>query len=327
MIHARAPLRISLAGGGTDVPPYPALVGGAVLSATIDLFGYASVDPLDSDSLELHSPDLDTAASLSGRQRLADSVLRDASSRGARVVLHCDAPPGSGLGSSSSLIVAMCAALCTAAGEAPTAYELAERAYRIERVDLGIPGGMQDQYAAAFGGFNFIEFGADGVLVNPLRVAPDVLAELHGSLLLVPAPVVARRSTGILERQIAAYERKDEGVMEALGRLRELAVSLKATLLRGDLSSMAELLHEGWIEKQRLAEGIGTPEIEELYREARRLGATGGKLLGAGGGGYVLLMAPFEARGDLARRLREKGVEPVNFSFTNRGVHAWHARA
>src|SRR5439155_5169339 len=120
------------------------------------------------------------------------------------VTLHCDAPPGSGLGSSSSLIVCMCAALCQAAGQAPTTYELAERAVRIERVDLGIPGGLQDHYAAAFGGFNFIEFGAEGVLVNPMRLQPDVLAELHGSLLLVPTAAVARRSAGILGRQVAA---------------------------------------------------------------------------------------------------------------------------
>ena len=295
-----------------------------MLSATIDLFAYASVRRRTDGRVRLHSPDLGTSVALSGRERLAHSVLNDAAvDRGADVVLHCDVPPGSGLGASSSLIVAMYAALCEAAGEALTPYEMAERACRVERVDLGIPGGLQDQYAATFGGFNFIEFGADGVLVNPLRLRPDVLAELHGSLLLVPTPAIARRSTGILERQVAAYERKDATVMDALHRLRQQALDMKASLLRGDLAVMAGLLHEGWLTKQKLADGIATQEIDDLYAEARRLGATGGKLLGAGGGGFLLLMAPFEARGDLARALRDRGAPPLNFSFTDHGVQVW----
>jgi D-glycero-alpha-D-manno-heptose-7-phosphate kinase len=204
-----------------------------------------------------------------------------------------------------------------------TPYDLAERAWRIERIDLGIPGGMQDQYAAAFGGWNFIEFGPDGVLVNPLRLRADVLAELHGSMLLVPTPAIARRSTGILGRQVAAYERRDEVVLAALARLKQLAIDMKACLLRGDLQGIGDLLHEGWIAKQQLAEGIATPEIDELYALARRLGATGGKLLGAGGGGFLLLMTPFEARGGVSRALRQQGIQPVNFSFTDNGVQVW----
>ena len=326
MIHSRAPLRISLAGGGTDVPPYPALEGGAVLSTTIDLFAYASVRPRHDGEIRIQSPDLEESAALSGRVDLARSVLDDSDhSGGADVVLHCDAPPGSGLGSSSSLIVSMCAALCRTAGQAPTPYELADRAVRIERVDLGIPGGLQDHYAAAFGGFNFIEFGGDGVLVNPLRLQPDVLAELHGSLLLVPTAAVARRSAGILGRQVAAYERKDDAVIDALRRLKEQAVSLKAGLLKGDLTAVAALLDEGWHTKRLLAEGISTPEIDDLYATARQLGAVGGKLLGAGGGGFLLLMTRFDERGRVARALRDKGIAPVNFSFTDQGVQVWGA--
>jgi D-glycero-alpha-D-manno-heptose-7-phosphate kinase len=328
VIRARAPLRVSLAGGGTDVPPYPMLRGGAVLSSTVDLFAYASVEPRADGILELRSPDLATSAALSGRERIASMVLRESDhAGGADVVLHCDVPPGSGLGSSSSLIVAMCAALCDAAGEAPTPYELAERAWRIERLQLGILGGMQDQYAAAFGGFNFIEFGADSVLVNPLRVRPDVLAELHGSLLLLPTPNVARRSTGILERQVAAYERKERVVLAALDQLKQQALDMKVSVLRGDLEAMADLLHEGWHTKRLLASGIATPEIDALYEEARRLGALGGKLLGAGGGGFLLLMVPFEGRGSLVRSLRDRGLQPVNFSFTEQGVQVWRNRS
>ncbi len=330
VVHARAPLRISFAGGGTDVPPYPEQAGGAVLSATIDWAAYASVHRGTDGSVHLSSPDLSTAAAISGRQELARVVLDDvlgSAEGGADVTLSCDAPPGSGLGSSSSLIVAMAAAMADLDGAPLGPYELAERAVRLERHDLGVPGGLQDQYAATFGGFNFIEFTGDGVLVHPLRLRSDVLAELHGSLVLVPAPVTSRRSSGILTRQIAATTARDAGTIERLDRLKALAIALRTSLLRGDLTGFAHLLHEGWTAKRELADGITTDGIDELYRHARDLGALGGKLLGAGGGGYLLLMVPFERRGGIIRALREAGAAPVNFAFTDSGVRTWRARS
>jgi D-glycero-alpha-D-manno-heptose-7-phosphate kinase len=322
-VHARAPLRISFAGGGTDVPPYPELRGGAVLSATIDLFAYASVTPTRrGTSGQFQSPDLDTAAALSGRHALVQSVL-DSFAHDADVTLHCDAPPGSGLGSSSSLIVALTAALSELTGEAMTLYELAARAVVIERQELAIPGGHQDQYAAAFGGFNFIEFDADGALVTPLRLRPEVRAELQSTLLLLPTPTVQRRSSGILKRQIDAYERKDDEVLRALETIKEQAVRAKTCVLRGDLEGLGEVLREGWRSKQRLASGIATDEIEELYEQAIALGALGGKLLGAGGGGYLLLMVPFTRRGEVISRLAERGLVPRSFSFVEGGARAW----
>jgi D-glycero-alpha-D-manno-heptose-7-phosphate kinase len=327
VIHARAPLRISFAGGGTDVPPYPEQSGGAVLSATIDWAAYASVRRADDGSVRLRSPDLSTAAAISGRQELAQVVLDDLlGSRldhGADVTLSCDAPPGSGLGSSSSLIVAMAAALADLDGAPLGPYELAARAVRLEREDLGVPGGLQDQYAATFGGFNFIEFTADGALVHPLRLRSDVLAELHGSLVLMPAPVTSRRSSGILTRQIDAIAAREVDTIGRLDRLKELAIALRTTLLTGDLPGFADVLHEGWQAKRRLASGITTDGIDELYAHARDLGARGGKLLGAGGGGYLLVMVPFERRGGFVRDLRDHGIEPVHFAFTESGVRTW----
>jgi D-glycero-alpha-D-manno-heptose-7-phosphate kinase len=294
-----------------------------VLSATIDLYAYASVaPPVSGQRARFRSPDLETSAALSGREGLARSVLQSFAQH-ADVTLHCDAPPGSGLGSSSSLIVALSSALCELSNEVLTPYGLAERAIQIERGDLEIPGGYQDQYAAAFGGFNFIEFGGDGVLVNPLRVRADVLAELQSNLLLVPTPTVQRRSSGILNRQIAAYERKDQGVFDALHLMKTHAVAAKACVLRGDLGGLAEILNDGWATKRRLADGIATEEIDELYDDALSLGAIGGKLLGAGGGGFLLLMVPFPARGDLVRGLASRGLMPANFSFVDQGAHAW----
>ena len=322
-VHARAPLRISFAGGGTDVPPYPQLRGGAVLSATIDLFAYASVTPTRSGTAgQFQSPDLDTSAALSGRQALARSVL-ESFAHDADVTLHCDAPPGSGLGSSSSLIVALTAALGELTGETMTLYELAARAVDIERHQLAIPGGHQDQYAAAFGGFNFIEFDAEGALVSPLRLRPEVRAELQSTLLLLPTPTVQRRSSGILRRQIDAYERKDQDVLRALHAIKEQALQAKTCLLRGDLHGLGEVLREGWSSKRQLASGIATDEIEELYDQAVTLGALGGKLLGAGGGGYLLLMVPFAKRGDVVSRLGARGLVPRSFSFVEGGARAW----
>lgn len=328
VVHARAPLRISFAGGGTDVPPYPQQAGGAVLSATIDWAAYASVRGGTDGAVRLSSPDLSTAAAISGRQQLARVVLDDLGGpHGAEVTLSCDAPPGSGLGSSSSLIVAMAAALADLQGSALGPYELADRAVRLERRDLGVPGGLQDQYAATFGGFNFIEFTGDGVLVHPLRLRTDVLAELHGCLVMVPAPVTSRRSSGILERQIAATRSREADTLARLDRLKELAIQLRTHLLRGDLGGFADVLHENWQAKRRLADGITTDGIDELYARARDLGALGGKLLGAGGGGYLLLMVPFERRGGFIRELRDAGATPVNFSFTDGGVRTWRHRA
>jgi len=254
------------------------------------------------------------------------SVL-DHSGDDADVMLHCDAPPGSGLGSSSSLVVALSAALAQRSGEALSPYELAERAVQIERGDLGIPGGLQDQYAASFGGFNFIEFEADGVLVNPLRLRPDAIAELQSSMVLVPTPKVKRRSGGILEHQVAAYERQDPAVVAALREIKGQAVSAKSCLLRGDLPGLAEVLDEGWKSKRHLAPGVATAEIDELYDASLQLGAAGGKLLGAGGGGYLLILVPFRQRGDLVAGLRRMGREALHLSFSDLGAHAWHAKA
>jgi len=164
------------------------------------------------------------------------------------------------------------------------------------------------------------------VLVNPLRIRPEILAELQGSLLVLPTASVQRRSEGILRRQIEAYERQDPDVLEALGRLKEQARTAKWCVLRGDLGGLAEVLDEGWRTKRLLAEGVATSEIDQLYADARALGALGGKLLGAGGGGYLLLLVPFERRGHVVSRLRKLGLSPSGVSFTDHGAQAWRAR-
>ncbi|HVM11780.1 MAG TPA: GHMP kinase [Actinomycetota bacterium] len=331
-IRAKAPLRISFAGGGTDVEPYPTEHGGAVLSATIDLYAFASLQPRDDGEHSVETDDGGSARYASrqdlvfdGHLDLVKAVLRHtAPDRGFDLHLSSDAPPGSGLGTSSALVVAMLAALGEATREPVTPYELASRAYQVERVDLRQAGGMQDQYASAFGGFNFIEFfGPDRVIVNPLRIRSDVLNELHGSLLLCHTGIT-RTSGGILRRQVAGY-RSGETV-DTLGRIRDLAVEMKEALLVGDLDRFAKGLTRGWEEKRTLAEGITNDRVEDLYQRAMASGAIAGKLLGAGGGGFLLLFCPFRRRARVAEAMESAGARVVRFHFEERGAETWRAR-
>jgi D-glycero-alpha-D-manno-heptose-7-phosphate kinase len=205
-----------------------------------------------------------------------------------------------------------------------TDYELAELAWRIEREDLGIRGGKQDQYAAAFGGFNFIEFHPDAVVVNPLRMDQETLNELEYSLLLCYTGRT-RLSGRILERQIASYVERRSEVVEALEAQKALAVALKNALLRRQLRDFGGLLHEAWETKKRLDQGISSPAIDEMYDEARRAGAVGGKLLGAGGGGYLLLYCRFDRKHRVAETLERLGGQVVEFGFESRGLQTWEA--
>jgi D-glycero-alpha-D-manno-heptose-7-phosphate kinase len=299
---ASAPLRISFAGGGTDVPPYPATYGGAVLSVTIDRCATADLRPRADGDYHVESLDLMARAAFApheltfnGHLDLVKAVLRELAAsrpgRGLDLTLATDAPPGSGLGSSSALVVAMLAAVGAATGRRWSPAELARTAYQVERVDLKIEGGMQDQYAAAFGGLNFIEFhGDDRVEVRPLRVDGDTLEELERSLLLAWSGQ-SRTDGGILRRQVDGVLAGSAESLATLDALKRLAETMRDALLGGDLATFAEGLHEGWRQKRRLATGIATPRLDELYAVGRAAGAAGGKVLGAGGGGFLLFYA------------------------------------
>ncbi len=332
-IRARAPLRISFSGGGTDVMPYPVDHGGCVLSVTIDLYSFASLRPREDSHYEVSSDEGPARytkpedMAFDGHLDLVKACLQDmAPHTGLDLHLFCDAPPGSGLGSSSALVVAMLAAVAELNHTPLTPYELAERAYRVERVQLQQVGGMQDQYACTFGGFNFIEFlGEDRVVVNPLRVPEDVESELHGSLLLCYTGMT-RVSGGILRRQVEGYRSGRKDSVDSLERIKSLTLELKEALLTGDLPSFAEILDESWHAKRKLAEGITNDRIEELVEHAKRSGALAGKLLGAGGGGYLLLFCPFDRRPAIAQAMEEAGARVVRFNFAPSGVQTWRVR-
>jgi len=333
--RARAPLRISFCGGGTDVSPYPEEHGGMVLSATINQYAYASLRPRRDSRLTLASLDYDVVARydhprrlrLDGNLDLIKAVVRAFKvRRGADLWVHSDAPPGSGLGSSSTLVVALIGVMSEWLGRPLSGYEVAELAYRIERVDLGLAGGRQDQYAAAFGGFNFIEFLGDTTVVNPLRIRPDVLNELEYRLLLCYMGQT-RQSAKIIERQTAAYRAGRTAVVQALHRLREETLEMKKALLLGRVDALGELLHQAWEAKKKLDDNISNSHVDRLYQLARREGAIGGKMPGAGGGGYFLLLARFDRKHRVAAALEKHGGQVVPFQFERRGLVTWSSGA
>ncbi|MEM0129356.1 MAG: GHMP kinase [Thermoplasmata archaeon] len=344
-VRSKAPMRISFAGGGTDVSPYPETRGGAVLNGSIDKYAFATVRVRDDrqGQLSVRSVDYDMSARYSltadyaydGQLDLVKAsikVLRSYAAdrlragRSIELTIHSDAPPGSGLGSSSTVCVALVGAFAHYYHQPWTPYEIAEIAYQIEREELGIRGGRQDQYAATFGGFNFMEFYGDRTVVAPLKIPRGVINELSYRLLLCYTGVT-RYSGGIIERQQAGIRDPQSDSMAALDATKQLALDMKNELLRGNVDELGRLLDAGWQLKKRFAEGITNPQIDAFYAKAREAGAIGGKLLGAGGGGHLLLFCDFERRSEVIRAIRSMGGEPVDFAFEFDGLQTWNVRS
>jgi D-glycero-alpha-D-manno-heptose-7-phosphate kinase len=336
IVRSKAPLRISFAGGGTDITPYADECGGVVLSATIDKYAYGSlrlrsdravtVQSLDYDIMAKYN--LDDELSYDGELDLVKAVIKNmegANAHGCDFFLHSDAPPGSGLGSSSTMVVALIGLFRHLQRLPLTNYEIAELAYHIERVDLAIRGGMQDQYAAVFGGFNFMEFARSAVIVNPLRIDRDIINELEYNLLLCYTGRT-RLSDNIIATQVANYVDRKVDVVRAMDELKAITVQMKNALLQGRLTDFGGLMHEAWSHKKRFADQITTPAIDALYETARAHGAIGGKILGAGGGGYLMLYCRFGRKHIVAEELEKLGAQAVEFTFEPFGLQTWEAR-
>jgi D-glycero-alpha-D-manno-heptose-7-phosphate kinase len=337
--RARAPLRLGLAGGGTDVSPYCDLFGGHVMNVTIDKYAYATIDSAPSGMLELAALDSgfneqvdpdSVLESCEGELRLLKGVYaricRDflgGRMEPVRIRTHSDAPPGSGLGSSSTLVVALVSAFVEHYNLPLGEYEVAHLAYQVEREDLGLSGGKQDHYAAAFGGFNFMEFYSDDrVIVNPLRIKNWVWAELEASLVLYFTGV-SRESAEIIDEQARNVSESRQSSIEAMHRLKQEAVQMKEAILRADLLAFAATLQSGWEAKKQMAASITNPLIDGIERLAFANGAIAAKVSGAGGGGFMMFQCAPEDRVQLRRTLAAQGGEAMDFHFTLDGANSW----
>jgi D-glycero-alpha-D-manno-heptose-7-phosphate kinase len=343
MIHrSKAPLRIGLAGGGTDVSPYSDLYGGAILNATLSLYAHATIEPLESREIILQGMDrkeelrfaegatLD-ALPVDGKLDLLKGVYnrirRDYGwqGKGFRLSTFVDAPAGSGLGTSSTLVVAIIGAFTEMLRLPLGEYDMAHLAYDIERKDLRMAGGKQDQYAATFGGVNYMEFyKEDRVIVNPLRVKQQYLFELENNLLLYYT-ATSRESARIIEVQSRNVLDKKEKSIEAMHQLKNQAQLMKEALLKGRIHEIGEILDFGFRQKQQMAEGISNAHIDNIYEQAKKAGATGGKISGAGGGGFMTFYCPGIAKYRVMDVLAQLGGHCQPYNFTGHGLTTWTA--
>lgn len=338
-VRARAPLRLGLAGGGTDLSPYCDEFGGAVLNCTIDRYAYCFIEPSGDGMLHFAAHDLGvdeslppTVAGLAGAQlpihagvyrRMLTQFANGGVWPALKVTSYVDAPPGSGLGSSSALVVAMVEAFRTLLGLPLGLYDVAHLAFEIERIDLKLSGGKQDQYAAAFGGANFIEFLAgDRVIVNPLRVSRGFMNELETSLVTCFTGL-SRHSDAIIEEQQHHMTTADRSAMDSLHQLKRDAVEMKQALLRGEIRHVAEILNRSWLAKKRTARSVSNRHIEALHAAAMDHGAIAGKVSGAGGGGFFMFIVPPQNRVKLIRNLNQMQATASAVHFTGEGAESW----
>ena len=338
IVRARAPLRLGLAGGGTDVAPYCDIHGGYVLNATLDRYAYAVIKTLDDSTLRFVATDqqletvkdISAPLTLNGKLDLHKAVYKHMIEHynGGRPIplelsTFCDAPAGSGLGSSSTLVVVMIRAFAELLNLPLDDYTIAHLAFNIERVDCGLQGGRQDQYSATFGGFNFMEFYAnERAVINPLRIKNWIICELEASLVLFYTGV-SRESARIIADQSNNIKSGSVEAMEAMHGIKREALVMKECLLKGDFGGIVDSMRQGWDSKKRSAKTVSNPHMDEIYDAAINAGALSGKVSGAGGGGFMMFFVPTERRMDVIRTLNKFKGQVSNCHFTKYGTQAW----
>jgi D-glycero-alpha-D-manno-heptose-7-phosphate kinase len=338
VVRARAPLRLGLAGGGTDVAPYCDMHGGYILNAAIDRYAYAIIKTLDQPVVRFAATDqqmekvtpAEVPLPLNGKLDLHTAVYNHVvqNFNGGRPIpielsTFCDAPPGSGLGSSSTLVVAMISAFAELLNLPLDDYTIAHMAYRIERVDCGLQGGRQDQYSAAFGGFNFMEFYAEErAVINPLRIRNWIICEMEASLVLYFTGV-SRESAQIIADQASNLNSGTADSLKAMHAIKREALAMKECLLRGDFPGIVESMRLGWENKKRTAKTVSNPHMDAIHDAAIKAGALAGKVSGAGGGGFMWFFVPTEKHMDVIRTLNGFGGQVSNCHFTKHGRQAW----
>ena len=340
IFRSKAPLRLGLAGGGTDVSPYCDIHGGAVLNAAITMYAYASLEPRSDGKTIFHSIDKGTRVEAISEEIINtddpvyvlhngvyNRIVREFADAPLSFQLstYVDAHPGSGLGTSSTLVVAMVGAFVEWLKLPLGDYEIARLAYEIERIDLNMAGGKQDQYAATFGGFNFMEFHNrdDKVVVNPLRIRAEYLYELEFNTVLYQTGT-SRYSSKIIEDQSRNVIQENKDAIEAMHQLKEQAILMKEAILKGNLAEIGPLLDYGWSSKKRTSGSISNATIDDIYDTAIKAGSTGGKISGAGGGGYMMFYCPGNTRYKVIEALLRKfGGEFRRFQFAKHGLTSW----
>jgi D-glycero-alpha-D-manno-heptose-7-phosphate kinase len=338
IIRSRAPLRLGLAGGGTDVSPYSDIYGGSILNVTINRYAYATIVPKNDGKISLFSEDrqetqviisseeLEMTGVLDLLKGVYNRIVKDYAKKPLSFELHTfvDAPAGSGLGSSSTLVVAIIGAFAEWLRLPLGEYDISKLAYDIERIDMKMSGGKQDQYAATFGGFNFMEFYADDkVIVNPLKIRRSNILELENNLVLYYTGT-SRLSSKIIDSQIKNVQTTKAKPIDAMHQLKEQSILMKEALLVGDIDKIGENLHFGWTEKKKMSAKISNKTIDEIYDAALASGSTGGKVSGAGGGGFMFFYCPGNTKYEVMRTLKKFGGEIKLFNFVEEGLITWH---
>ena len=332
-VFSKAPLRMALAGGGTDLEPYYSRYGGFVLNATIDQYAYCKVEPSREWCFNSIDLGIEENHNLWNNVEYIDSKLKllinsyqyltkDVEREPVKITTYVEAPPGSGLGSSSALVVALIAAIAEYYNIPLGEYDMAEYAIEIERKICDLPGGKQDQFAAAFGGFNFMEFLKDGrTIVNPLRLNQKTqnMMELSTVLYYVGKP---RKDSRVIENTAKGLV-NNKTVLNATHEIRNACINYKRSLLMGDFGMISELMETYWKMKLETNSKVASPEILDSYDYARKNGATAAKISGAGGGGHMVLFTEFEERHRLISALKKKEGRVVPFKFVNHGVDVW----
>jgi len=328
---------MGLAGGGTDVSPYADEYGGSILNASISLYASATIIPTANGNIELRAEDQDVTEYFPSESSLPingnldllkgvyNRIVKDYAKKplSFKLTTHVDAPAGSGLGSSSTLVVAILGAFTEWLKLPLGEYDIAHLAYEIERKDLALAGGRQDQYAATFGGFNFMEFYKDEkVIVNPLRIRKKIVTELQNNIVLFYTGT-SRDSASIIEKQSSAIKSNSQEAIEATHRVKEQSVKMKEALLKGDLGTIGEILHFGWDHKKKMAEGISNSSIERIYETALAAGATGGKISGAGGGGFMFFYCPDNSRYKVIEAISQMDGRVKNYEFAMTGLYSY----
>ncbi len=331
-------MRLGFGGGGTDVSPYNDEYGGCTLSAAINMYAYCTIEPAEEGTLEFVAPDLGESfrsealaeLPLDGQLPLHKGIYNEIvrSYHGGRplsfrMITFSDALPGSGLGSSSTMVVAILSAFAEWLKLPLGDYDLASLAYRIEREQLGFKGGRQDQYSAAFGGINFMEyFPGNKVIVNPLRIKPWVKNELEDSLVLYYTGR-SRDSSAIIEEQIRNAREKVSTPLEAMHEIKRIAIEMKETILTGNIEGFYDSIRRGWETKKKASSVITNERLEEIYDYALQHGAKAGKVSGAGGGGFFMFFVDIPGKPDFIKAMESYGGKVFLPKFTEEGTESW----